>query len=737
MIMTNLIEFTHYNNIELEGLLLTLFNDRTTAIIEDDKVIVDSVFTNCVGFDTESTTIFEDETKKKVKHCFCYTFQVAIANYYAIYRTKEQFINFLSILKDVIDYKNINEPAPAKCYIWVANLAHEMSFIKYWITDNFEVSKMFAKSQRDCLLMEFNNIQFRECIGLFGHSLADIAKNWTETQKLKGDLDYNLIRTSFTPLTETEKQYCINDVMILTEMHTAILKAYKQQNGALRIPYTASGFVRMKLKENIRNDQELTEELERINENRKKPIKSNIDLLKYKNRKAFASPAQWIMCRDFAYTGGLCGSNIEKVGRTLKNVKCADLTSDYPAQMLHCNFPYGWLKNVSRETFSIAIKQKKPFFILCRACLKSFTNHATFSQHKMLNFKSKQWQDVFGEPTNLIVYNGKIHKVENAIIIMNDVDLSAYKMIYDMKIDIIDMWQFDGYKKLPNWITSAVIDSYEKKAVLKHDGQKDTIEYKDSKRDVNSYYGVFAQRDTDLLDIMIDGLFTNSKERTPKQQLCQHWLYPYIAFWVTSYARRILMYFISKYPDSIIQYDTDSLYYTENKELETALLKYNEKQKKINERIFKDNPHKELLLDLGMWDFEETYDQFLGMGAKKYVKQTGNKIETVIAGLPKKAIPKEIEAKNIKKPLEHYNVVRKYILNNDPKIIIENMFIDKFASDYNDDKTENFEQITDYQGITANQLCGCYHALKPIDFTLSMGVTYLKHILHINDFDFK
>ena len=192
------------------------------------------------------------------------------------------------------------------------------------------------------------------------------------------------------------------------------------------------------------------------------------------------------------------------------------------------------------------------------------------------------------------------------------------------------------------------------------------------------------------------------------------------------------MYFISKYPDHIIQYDTDSLYFDGSDALKAELLRYNESKTKLNEKIFAGHENIDLLLDLGCWDFDEPYNNFLAMGAKKYVKQIGGKITTVIAGLPKSAIPAEIIAKNIKTPLSHYNVVKKYLLTDNKNIIIEHMFANKFASDYDDSPYTYKATITDYLGNTAEQICGCYHAIKPIDFTLSMGIDYLKAVLHIN-----
>lgn len=735
-----MIDVTNYTNDELTALFMMIFNDTTTALTEDEKIIAAPIFKTGVGLDTESTTISHTDEKGNfvVDHCFCYTYQVAYGTeHYAIYRNVNELLNSFDILIDTIKYLNMYSETPAKVLIWVANLSHELSFIKYKIMHHMECKKMFAKTARDALYVDFSEIEFRECIGLFGRSLDDIAKNWTTTQKLKGDLDYSLIRTEITPLTEQEKQYCINDVIILTEMHENVLNAYTQDNGSLVLPYTSSGFVRLKLKNAIRDDNEITEERNAYNFKvpDKKKKKTNISYLKMKNRYLFVDTAQWLICREYGYSGGLCGSNIRYVGKVLKNVQCADLTSDYPAQMLHESFPYGNLKERPLSDYTYIKDRKKPYFVLAIAEFDSNSDHATFSKHKCLNFKNPVFIDNYGAIKEMIVYNGKILHAKNCIVCLNDVDINAYSMIYKLKLTILKLWSFDKYEKLPPWISNTIIDDYTKKAVLKHQGLSNTQEYKDAKRNVNSFYGVFAQRPSDAYDMFNEdeGLFENSKTKSFSEMRCDTWLNPYIAFWVTSYARRILMYFISKYPDEIVQYDTDSLYYLPCEQLEKELQAYNKNIERKNMKLFKNHNDRELLMDLGCWDFDEIYEQFLPMGAKKYIKQHGDTIETVIAGLPKSAIPKEIKTNNIKRPLDHYNVVR-YVTEEcmKPEIIIKHMFAGKFASVYNDSDIDYYADITDYLGNTHKQLCGCYHALAPIDFTLSMGVDYLKQILKIN-----
>ena len=754
-------DITNYRTDELTALFMCVFDEASAPAMDPDdnsKLSVQPIYKTGIGLDTESTTITHQEVygkkkKKKVTlvdHCFCYTYQLAVGTqYYAVYRLPQQLFTFLDTLIDTLNYLNMGCDYPAKCIIWVANLGHEFSFIKYKIMQLLECKKMFAKSPRECLYLNFDVVEMRECLGLFGRSLDDISGKWCHTKKLKGDLDYDKIRISTkdycTPLNEDEMQYCINDVIILTEMHEKVYETYKQENGCLVMPYTRSGFVRTKLKNSIREDPSITKKRETYNErcDPKYIKKNNIEYLKMCNKHKFVDQAQWSLCREYGYSGGLCGSNIDHVGKTLKNVMMADLTSDYPAVMLHKKYPAGWLHEVPLSEYTtIREKKKQPFFILAIVDFKSFSHHATFSKHKVINYDDKLFQMKWGPPKEMIAYNGKILQARNCYVVLNDVDIEAYEMIYEMKITPLKMWAFDRYSKLPGWIQRPIKEDYIIKATLKHTPAEETQQYKDAKININTYYGVTATKTHDVLNAFAmefdpekpreQGTFKPERHRTFRQMTWETWLDPYIAFWTTSYARKILMYFISKYPDAIVQYDTDSLFYLPCKELENELNEYNSRVESINKRIFKDHPQKELMYDLGCWDFDKRYDQFLAMGAKKYIKQQGDKITPVIAGLPKGAIPAEIKAKNIKKPLEHYNVTRWVKANyTKPELIIKHMFTHKFASVYDDRDTEYKVSITDCCGVTGEQICGCYHAIIPIDFTLSMARDYIKQVFNV------
>lgn len=740
-----MIDLTQYTDYQLIAYINGLLNRGTTNALGDIPLL----FKIGGGFDSESTTITKDVLSHKTKsgkevyktvvsNCFNYAYQFSLTpEDFAIFRHAEDFLHFFDILLNCVQQYNKLHNTNAIFLIWCANLAHEWAFIKSDLV-KYNITRCFAKTSRDVLYVNIDNcIEFRECIGLFGHSLRDIAKNWCNAENQKEDnFNYDLCRHAETPLTEIEKTYMIHDVTTLSEMHQNVIKQYTQLNGVCRLPYTSSGFVRMALKESIRNDESLTELVEIKNEVRKHPYKNNIAYLKAQNSKLVLNPFQWHICREYSYAGGLCGTNLKLAGKILNDVVCADITSDYPAQLTQKSYPTGKLTelhgdlNAKRKQLN---KEKKPYFAILKIKeMHAKTNHSTFSEHKIIN-KDGVFFRSHGLPKNLIVINGKVKHAENIIVCWNDVDIAAYKELYNIKAVVITLWAFSAYKRLPEWFINVLCTNYIDKAILKESGKSKTIEYADAKRNVNTLYGVCAQRIEDVFTAIDNDLnFTIEKEKTWKELKRSFWLNPYIAFWCTSYARALLMHFLARYPDSIVQYDTDSLYYLKGNGdgIEKALQEYNKTIENKNANIFRNVERPDIFRSLGTWDFDETYTKFLGMGAKKYIKQDKDgKLHTVIAGLPKNAIPAEIEKRGITQPFNYYNPLVKFVKEKSTQIRIEHIFAGKFASVYCDEWGKKYDMITDYLGNKYMQRSTSYHAILPIDFTLSMAKDYINYII--------
>lgn len=708
----------------------------------------DSYYTTGCGYDTESSTLLHTENvldkegntvdkRTVVDACFVYHIQFAIGEKYFSFRHYDDFFKWFDTFIAAVKADSISRETKPKMIIWVANFAHEWAFMKNYIQGGrYEISKIFSKSRRDVLLVELEScIQFREAIGLFGHSLADISKNWcTKYVKMKGDLDYNKVRTFNTPITARERRYMQNDVFILTEMHTAIFAAYTRSNGVIYIPYTTSGFVRLRLKERIEADEGLTAARENLGG--KWLEKSNVQLLKKRNYSIFTNAADWNLLRSYAFAGGSVGSNICEVGKELHGVKCADITSDYPYQMLSQDFPQGKIETGHLKEWEECKTKGLPWFALLYINeLTANTHHAFLSEHKIINHKHyglDEYKERHGLPKDAIVNNGKLLHAKNLVCVMNDVDYDIYNRAYNLEgVVLLKLWYFPwGYKKLPQWLRDCVIEDYITKSKLKEQGKEaqKTVEYRDSKARVNTYFGTLATRPDDIYNALDEtALFTPEKEFTFEDLRRNTWLNPYWAFYITSYARRMLIQYIIKYPDSVVQYDTDSLYYKTNKQglqLEKELEEFNRSCKAANVRRFKHLDNSQYLTTLGTWDFDEQYNRFLCLGAKKYIKEEQNgDIVTVIAGLPKQAIPKEIRRYRVKHIFSRYNPV--YL---DADVIIKHLFTNKFASAYDDRMTTTYTPIKDYKGETVLQPVSSYHALIPIDFTLSVAPEYLKLI---------
>ena len=156
----------------------------------------------CMGFDIETTTLDN-------RRGYMYHWQMSINNYVILGRRWIEFRQVIDWIRQELALRR-----NTRIIIWIANEGFEFQFIR----KQFNFTRVFAKDLRQPLVAIIDDcIEFRDCLAISGGSLAQLAKDYTETQKLVGDLDYKKIRSYKTPLTEQEKAYCINDVVILSE----------------------------------------------------------------------------------------------------------------------------------------------------------------------------------------------------------------------------------------------------------------------------------------------------------------------------------------------------------------------------------------------------------------------------------------------------------------------------------------------------------------------------------------
>lgn len=166
-----------------------------------------------------------------------------------------------------------------------------------------------------------------------------------------------------------------------------------------------------------------------------------------------------------------------------------------------------------------------------------------------------------------------------------------------------------------------------------------------SKEKVNSIYGMFVTQ-----------VYTHNYELDNNKEITETLadfndniplLNPYIGYWCTAYVRQRLINCISRFPNSIVQYDTDSIYWNSNdKELENYI---DETNLKIYTEMTKSCSIKECF-DLGQWDKEDgNYPLgFMGLGSKRYIGiKPDGKIKITFAGANEKDIKSECKRLNI------------------------------------------------------------------------------------------
>ena len=655
------------------------------------------VYFNCGGgYDTESTTVLNSEHKPK--YAFVYHVQICINRQYIYFRDINLLTVFLSDLCEVIKYKKLKKAQP-KLIIWVANLAHEWAFFKRQLVA-VGITDIFAKTEREPLKICIQDcIEFRECIGLFGISLSNIADTYTTTKKLSGDLDYDLIRTQDTPLTETEYNYCKNDVVILDELSEVAFAKFT--NNGLKIPMTKTGILRQKCKNAI-----------------------NKIMFEYRQNEKLMPKTEheYYLMRRYMYAGGLSGTNPKYAGVFIKKSRCADITSDYPAQMNHHLYPAGELIEIDPNEL---YKYRHLFRIFIFTCnIDAKTSHAVLSTEKILNYKDTEDCPFCTLAKGCIVSNGKLLFGDNICLMLNNVDFAAYSELYEFSnMQVYKAYIFTEKKRTPTFLRKCMNDDYLIKADLKAKGLTDTLAYKESKI-INAYYGMTATRLYENQCVYNDVKQDISEEKAPKtyaELREKMWLNPYIAYWCTSYARALLMHFIARYPDIILQYDTDSLYFITDtdvipqkrlNEFLTELNNYNVKIALKNKRYFNNN---NMYSDLGAWDIDKCDNiGFKGLGAKRYlIQKADGKYKPVVAGMVKESFFEYCENKRT----DPFTLFR-------DTMTLNRVTSRKLASVYNDkadDMTDTCQKVTDYMGHETVVKIGTYHALYPIEFKMKVA----------------
>jgi hypothetical protein len=552
------------------------------------------------AFDIETTNIPEIEQSVM----YIWQFQYGL-DYTIIGRTWDEFLYMLEKFKEQLS-------GDSWMVIFVHNLSFEWQFLS-GIYD-FLPEEVFATESRKILKCEmYNCFEFR-CSYLHSNmSLKEYTtKMGVKDVKLSGeDFDYSKQRFSWTPLTEEELHYCINDVKGLVE---AITIEMEHDGDTLHtFPLTSTGYVRRDVKRSMYgfNSMQLKEML---------PDENVYGILRE------------------AFRGGNCHANRYFAGDIIENVRSYDRSSSYPDVMCNCKFPmtkFQKVTNCSGDYLIRLIKVKKRAVIFRArfydlALKNKYTGIPYLSTDKCRYIKEGKFD------------NGRILSAEYLETSLTDIDfkiiLSMYKFSDCQPYDIY----YARYDYLPKMVTDVVKEYYKRKTELKGNADEG-IYYMKAKNKLNSCYGMCVQDVAKRSILYKNGEFVLD-DKSIKELIAKNNRKAFLSYrwgvYVRRWARYRLQEGIDLCGDNIVYVDTDSCKYVGDVDWS----KYNEERKADSLRsgaYAYDSEGK--IHYMGVYEPEDTCQKFKTLGAKKYVGEIDGKLKITIAGVGKYKGAKELE----------------------------------------------------------------------------------------------
>jgi len=694
------------NSTELHILLLTEKAKSETVFYQYRKEKGSSYIYNLpCSFDIETSSTY----LKEEKTAFMYIWMFGINDLVIYGRTWEEFQWLIQKVKRIF---SLSEKKILRCY--VHNLGYEFQFMK----DFFTWENVFAVDERKPIkALSSDFIEFRDSYILSGMNLAKTAENLVShsVKKLVGNLDYKLVRTPKTELSDLELAYCENDILVVN----AYIAEQIEQYGTIgKIPLTNTGKVRNFVREKCFF----------TNKNHKK---SNTGKFK-----RYSTIMKDLQVRDeeeylflkSAFMGGFTHGNPSKVGKVLKNVSSYDFTSSYPTVMLSEKFPMSSSMDLNPKNLEEFNKMRTKFLMVFQVkfegLIAKFHEDYYLSENKCIGIENK------------VVANGRIVKADKLITTITNIDFNIIEQVYTW--EKISISKCIGYyaNYLPKPIIESVLELYQNKTELKGVKGKE-VEYLVSKGMINSTYGMCVTDIIQETNTYQEGEWVKVENDKSKQletynkSKKRFLFYPWGIF-ITAYARSNLWTGIINASTDYCYSDTDSLKLENAKEHEGYFKAYNDLIiRKLNAMCTYYNIDPSLLSPktikgvskpIGVWDYEGTYSRFKTLGAKRYLIEEEGELEITVAGLSKRnGLEYMLEACN------HDNS-KVFKMFND-ELFIPSAKTGKNTHTYIDEEQAFF--IKDYLGEECFiRTKGGVH-LEECEFTLSISKEFKEFIDHL------
>lgn len=639
------------------------------------------------SFDIETT----DYNERSYMYIWQFGFISKGIQYVCKGRTWQEFEYILKEISNKLYSKD-------RIIVWVHNLSgYEFQFMRGRFHN--DITEVFAKENNHPIkFVLFGNIEFRDTLSLCPKPLEKLAEDYCTARKLKGDLDYSIIRSSADRLTEEEERYCDNDVIILSQYSEFVFDNYIIDD---QIPLTQTGLLRADIKKYLKDNGLYKRILHRI-------------------KCQFPSRNMYDLMVNYLFKGGLSNANFKHTMEILNDLDSYDYTSSYPACMLQdkyyypCEFKKCNSTDFNKLFYEIA-NTKCVIAILKFENLRPLTDHNFISISKCIEVEQP------------LVLNGRVRRAKSVTVFETEIDISNYILFYDWdNVEVIGAWT-STRQQMPDYIRIPLLKAYVDKSRLKNEGKP----YATEKSKANSAYGMIIQKliTTDIKYNNDTDTFESVPQTDYDKMIKNRFILPQVGIYITAWARHNLLMGIYEYQDTTYFYDTDSIkgHFVD----ETYIQYYNNECIKWNKILSeKYNVPFEYVADLGCWDCEtkkSKYEKFETLGSKRYIYTQECEFHQTVAGLGKTALYDTCYemikgVKRDKSKEKQCNDIE--VINKCFETFNDNMYI-------NDAEKLNHSTF----GYTSDTINGVYMEefsgvhLAPCEFTLKMKDLYKNYIL--------
>ena len=665
------------------------------------------------AFDIETSSFYKDGEKQA---CM-YIWQFGVCGLCFTGRTWEQFKTFVQVLRECLDLS-----PELRLFVGVHNLSYEFQFIRKWFT----WENVFAIDSRKVAYgVTTDGLEFRCTYILTGKSLETVGHDLREIKVEKlHTLDYKLIRTSETEISDAEMNYCINDILVVMGL---IYEKMLQDGNVAKIALTKTSYVRRLLKKECLYSGSNNHKQKNHNFTKYRRLMQALTLDGYKEYKLLKE----------AFMGGFTHSNPKKTDMVLPDFKhpgkmsSIDFTSAYPFVMIACNrFP------MSKGTF-VRPRTKSEFehnikYYACVFEIELFDVEATFFNDFYIPASKCR---LLLHP---VISNGRVVSADHLIMTMTEVDYDIIRRTYRWDESKTKTGYFVRYRRgfLPTAIVRCILQLYKDKTELKDVEGKEEY-YQLRKELLNSCFGCIC---TDIC--RPENIYEDDEWKEPTlkdfEELIEAYnnkkdrvlFYPW-ALYVTALNRWNLWSGILEFRDDYVYSDTDSI---KGQNLDKHM-RYIENYNRHCKVLLKEamDYHGLDLADchpltikkqekwLGVWDDEGFYFAFKTLGAKRYAFMKKGKFSITVSGLNKKVAAPYLICKYKEKLFDAF----------DDDMYIPAEYTGKLCHTYIDDECSG--EITDYQGHTAAYYEKSFIHLDNEDYSLSISDQFLDLLTKIRE----